>query len=109
MNTHAIQLINSQRNIIATGRVTEQNEHFAGDVDLSRMPADMRRTFEEYEEIVNGQMFGLLDEIEDRINLLSLRVVFNEACEAMIEDVQIYPSMSKVSFRVLARQEIENG
>jgi hypothetical protein len=70
------------------------------------MPPEMRRTFEEYEEIVNDQVFGLLDEIEDRINALSLRVVFNEGCESLIEDLQIYPSVNKVSFRVCFRRRV---
>jgi hypothetical protein len=70
------------------------------------MPAGMRRTFEEYEEIVNGQIFSLLDEIGDKVQSLSLRIVFADGREARPDDLQIYPATGKVSFRA-ARSAVQ--
>ena len=65
------------------------------------MPATLRQQFEEYEEIVNHQMFSLLDEMEEKIGTFLLRAVFEDDHEADLVDVQIYPSTKKVSFRAV--------
>jgi hypothetical protein len=57
--------------------------------------------FEEYEEIVNTHTFSLLNDIEEKIGNLHLKVVFEDSYEAALADVQIYPNANKVSFRVL--------
>jgi len=69
-------MIDQCRDVVALAQVTERGECFAGLIDLSQMPANLRRKFEEYEEIVNGQMFSLLDEIEEQIGAIPLKVVF---------------------------------
>jgi hypothetical protein len=65
------------------------------------MPVPLRRLFEEYEEIVNSQTFSLLDEVEEKIENLHLKVAFEDGYEAALADVQIYPSTNKVSFQVI--------
>ena len=100
MSGESIQIIDSSRKIVATARVNDRDGRFAGTVDVSAMPAPMEGTFEEFEEIVNGQMFSFLDEIEDRINGLALRVILGDGRESCVEDLQIYPSSGKVSFRL---------
>jgi hypothetical protein len=77
-----------------------QEGNFAGQVDLSQMPASFRRLFDEYEAIVNGQMFSLLDAIEDRITAASVKVVFPEGREAAVQDLQVYPTTGRISFKV---------
>lgn len=99
MTSHAIKLIDQAGNVVATGRVTAQNGHFAGEVDLGPMPSPLRQKFEEYEEIVNGQAFSLLDEIEQQIGALPLQVVFEGGRAARVEDLQIYPTTGLWSFR----------
>jgi hypothetical protein len=64
------------------------------------MPESLRRRFERYEEIVNDQIFSLLDEIEDQIGAMSFAVVFDDGCEANVMDLQIFPRSGTVSFKV---------
>jgi hypothetical protein len=101
MNHTNIRLIDLSRNIVATGAVTARDGSFTGQIDLGPAPAPLRRLFEEYEEIVNGQMFSLLDEIEDRIAAVPLKVVFDEGQEAAVRDLQVYPTTGRVSFKVV--------
>ena len=49
-------------------------------------------------EIVNGQMFSLLDEIEEQIGALRLKIRFATGYEVAIEDLQIYPTTKHISF-----------
>ena len=100
MSSQRVRLIDPEGNVVAAAQVTDQGDCFAGVVDLRRAPATVRQQFEEYEEIVNNQLFGLLDEIEQKIGALLLRVVFEDGHEADLADVQIYPSAKKVSFKL---------
>jgi hypothetical protein len=100
MSTRTVKIIDQSRGVVATAQVTERGERFAGLIDLSPMPARLRETFEEYEEIVNGQMFSLLDEIEAQIGTVPLQVVFEGGGEAAVEELQIYPSTGRVSFKI---------
>ncbi len=46
-------------------------------------------------------MFSLLDEIEEKVEALHLKVMFEDGSEAVLTDVQIYLSTHKVSFQTL--------
>ncbi len=96
-----VKIIDQYRNVVATARVAERDGHFTGLSDLSLMPASLRQKFDEYEEVVNGQMFSLLDEIEEQIGALSLKVVFEEGVEFSVADLQIYPGGGRISFKIL--------
>jgi hypothetical protein len=48
-------------------------------------------------------MFSFLDEIEEKIEALRLRVVFEDGSEAVLANMQIYPSTNSVSFQALKR------
>src|SRR4051794_7070309 len=100
MNSMTVKIIDQSREVVATAQVSETGERFAGLIDLRPMPACLRETFEEYEEVVNGQMFSLLDEIEAQIDAVSLKVVFEGGGESAIEDLQVYPSTGRVSFKI---------
>jgi hypothetical protein len=99
MADELVTFVDANGVVVATARVSDEGGRFQGDIDLRPMPAGMRRTFEEYEDIVNGQTFSLLDEIEEKVQSLSLRVVFADGREVRPDDLQIYPSTGKVSFR----------
>jgi hypothetical protein len=101
MTSQRVTLIDQERQVIARAEVAEQDGAFVGRIDLSLMPMPLRQLFEEYEEIVNTHTFSLLDEIEEKIENLHLKVVFEDGYEAALADVQIYPSTNKVSFQVL--------
>lgn len=101
MSPQRVTLIDQGRNVVATAQVTEEEGYFVGRIDLSSMSATLRQQFEEYEEIVNNQLFSLLDEMEEKIGTFLLKVVFEDGYEADLADVQIYPSAKKVSFKVV--------
>jgi hypothetical protein len=91
--------------LLATGQVIREGDHFEGSIDLTPMPAPMLRTFQEFEELVNGQIFSLLDDIEKSINDLAIKVVFDDGCHAPVEDLQIYPRNGLTSFKVTTLAE----
>ena len=69
------------------------------DPALEHTPPEFKRLFEEYEEIVEGQMFSLLDDIEEKIGVIPFKVSFADGTEASVEDLQVYPSTGAVSFK----------
>ena len=101
----AVQIIDSQGKVVATGDVVSEGPHFRGTIALDRMPESMRGTFEEFETAVNDQMFSLLDEIDERIAAFGLRVRFEDGPELPVEDLQMFPSARTISFRVARTAE----
>jgi len=101
MISQRVTLIDQERQVVATAQVAEADGVFAGRIDFSPMPVLLQRLFKEYEEIVNTHTFSLLDEMEEQIETLHLRGVFEDGSEAALTDVQIYPSIKKVSFHVV--------
>ncbi len=101
MNNQTIKLIDQKQTVVATAQVSRSEERFAGWIDLRPMPGCLRQTFDEYEEIVNDQMFSFLDEIEEQIDAMRLRVIFEKGEEAALQDLQIYPSSNRVSFKLV--------
>jgi hypothetical protein len=74
-------------------------DHFEGTISLKATPPQLKRLFDEYEKIVEGQMFSLLDEIEQKLNALQIRTVFDNGSVMYVCDLQIFPSTSSVSFK----------
>ncbi len=103
MNDRTIRIIDDSHGTLASARIVEKDGYFAGSIDLISMPAELLGRFEAYEEIVNGQMFSLLDGIEEEIGALNLFAVFDDGQEFPLEDLQIYPSTARVSFKVRQR------
>jgi hypothetical protein len=101
MISQRVTLLDQGRHVVATARVAEQDGTFTGRIDLSPMPVPLRQLFEEYEEIVNSHTLILLDEIEEKIETLRLKVVFEDGHEVAPADVQIYPGTHRVSFQML--------
>jgi hypothetical protein len=103
MHTSTVNLTDASGRRLASAHVVEQRGHFAGSIDLSSIPPDIGALFEEFEEIVNGQMLALVDEVEERIAALGVRVQFPDNVEASAERLQIFPSSETVSFYVAVR------
>ena len=101
MSSQRVTIIDQSRQVVATAEVSEHDGYFAGRVDLSLMPAALQHQFEEYGEAVNQQIFSSLNELEDKIESLFLKVVFADGNVAQLADVQIYPSTKSVSFKVV--------
>jgi len=101
MSSQCVTLLDPERQVVAIAQVAEQGGQFTGQIDLSPMPGPLQRLFAEYEEIVSTQMFSLLDAVEEQIAMLHLTGVFEDGHEAVLTDVQIYPSTKKVSFQVV--------
>lgn len=95
-----VTIVDRDRNAVATGDVELRGDRYCGTVDAGPMPGPIREMFEGYEEIVNDQMFGLLDGIEDQIGQLRLAAVFGDGREVDVEDLQIFPGGGSLSFRV---------
>jgi hypothetical protein len=101
MNERTLKLMDQDRNVVAVARVVEEGGRYEGAVDLTRTPVGLRALFEEYEEIVNGQMFSFLDEIEDKITALPLKAALdNNGAEASVRELQVYPSTGEISFKL---------
>lgn len=104
MTTQTIQLLDRAGRIIATATTAENNDGFAGTVDLSRTPRDLRALFEEFEEVVQEQMLSLVDDVTDRIDALQLIARFDDHSEADVRDLQVFPETGAVSFGVEPRR-----
>jgi hypothetical protein len=108
METRTVKLIDPSRKVVATAQVADEGAYYGGTIDLRDTPPSMRALFEEFEEIVNGQMFAFLDDIQERIGALPLKVVFDTGQEGHVKDLQVFPSTGDMSFR-LAEVPTPNG
>jgi hypothetical protein len=99
MTFTTVEFIDRAGQIVASAQIVESDDLFRGKIDLTPMPASMRRTFEQYEELIKNQAFPLLAAIEDQVDQLGIKVVFSNS-ESVVEDLQIYPSTERVSFRL---------
>src|SRR5438128_268643 len=100
MATQLIYLVDQTSTRIAVLNVTLIGELYRGTICLDATPPQLKQLFEEFEENVEGQMFSLADEIEEKIEVFPLRVMFANGTEATVEDLQVYPRTKRVSFKV---------
>src|SRR5262245_1916667 len=100
MNTRTVKLIDHSRNPLAIAQVADEGDHYGGAIDLRCAPAGLRALFYEFEEIVNGQMFRFLDEIQEKIGSLAIKVIFENGHEVYVKDLQVFPSTGEVSFKL---------
>lgn len=100
MTTRRARLLAPSGAVLATTEVRPERDHYGGAIDLRQTPDDFRRLFEEFEEIVNGQMFVFLDEIQGKIAAAGVTAVFEDGTEGRVEDLQVFPSTGDVSFRL---------
>jgi hypothetical protein len=98
MTHRPTHLIDQTGATVATVDVAYRDGHFEGTISLDAAPAHLRELFARFEEVVEGQMFGLLDAIEDQIAAVSLRAVFDDGAEAAVADLQVFACTGAVSF-----------
>lgn len=100
MSTHTVRLVDATRALIAVATVADEGDHFAGTVDLSAAAPAVRAVFAEYEDIVNGQMFSFLDDVEAKVARLGLRAEFGTGPGVPVKDLQVYPTSGELSFKL---------
>ncbi len=100
MTTQTICLVDQSSTRVALLNVRPIGDRYRGTICLDGTPPELKQLFEEFEETVEGQMFSLADEIEEKIGLIPLRVVFPDGMEAHVDDLQVYPSTKRVSFKI---------
>ena len=100
MNPRDVQLVDRFQTVLGEAQVTQQGDLHGGTIDLRTTPSSIRSLFDEFEEVVNGQMFVFLDEIEAKINSLTIKVVFDDGFERLIKDLQVFPEAGELSFRL---------
>jgi hypothetical protein len=99
MAEQAITLIDSTGSVIASARVADAGPQYEGTIDLSATPPPIRSLFAEFEDVVNGQEFALLDGVHARVDALGLRARFADR-EVAVENLQVFPETGGLSFRV---------
>jgi hypothetical protein len=100
MATQPSFLLDQSSTKVAVLNVEPSGDRYRGTICLDATPSDLKHLFEEFEENVEGQMFSLVDEVEEKICAIPLKVVFANGKEAYVEDLQVYPSTKRVSFKV---------
>jgi hypothetical protein len=101
MATGKVTIVDRSGNVVATGDVSLEGDHFGGTIDLRTTPPALRALFDDFEECVNGQMFSFLDDIEDKIRGFGLKAIFDSGQEVRVDHVQVFPSTGAVSFERL--------
>lgn len=99
MSTQSVRLIERSGVPIGVAEVVDKGTHYGGRIDLSHMSPQTRAVFAEFEEIVTGQMFSFLDEIDDKIEAIGAVAVFADGRQVPVRDLQICPSSGSISFR----------
>jgi hypothetical protein len=99
MTHKPILLIDQSATEVAVLDVRFRENHYEGTISLDGTPPQLRQLFERFEEVVEGQMFSLLDDIEEKIGTSLLRVRFDDGGEAFVADLQVFPSTKAVSFK----------
>ncbi len=100
MSTQTVYLLDESSTKIAVLDVEPDGDRYRGTICLDRMPPELKRLFVDFEESVEAQMFNLADEVEEKIAANQLRVVLPTGTEGQVEDLQVYPSTKRVSFKV---------
>ncbi len=101
MKKQIVKLLDARRNVVAVAAVADEGKYYGGTIDLDETPPEMRALFDEFDEIVNGQMFSFVDEIQDKIAALDIKASFECGSEVRVADLQVYPSTGDVSFKLV--------
>ncbi len=100
MTARPTYLVDQSGTKLAVLNVEPSGDRHRGTICLDTTPPELKHLFEEFEEYVEGQMFTLADEVEEKIGALRLRVIFSNGMEASVDDLQVYPSTKRASFKV---------
>ena len=104
MDTRRVRFIDSSGPVVATAQMADEDGRFGGMIDLRLTPSGLRSLFDEFEEIVDGQMLSFLDDIQQRIAAQPLRAAFDDGTETAASDLQAYPRAGDVPFRCAGGQ-----
>ena len=104
-----MKILDGARNVVAIAEVEFHAGGYSGSVNVDRMPEPLRRKFETYEDIVNNQMFGILDQIEEEIGAIPFVAVFDDGLESSVRDLQVFPKGGTVSFTVAEPAVVSGG
>jgi len=98
MKTETVRLIDATGRLVAVARVAATGGRYEGDVDLSGAAPEVQELFQEFEEVVNDQIFSFLDDVQSRIADLGVVAVFDDQSRTPVKDLQIYPASAGISF-----------
>jgi hypothetical protein len=101
MSHQNVKITDQFGKILANAQVKETDDCWQGTFSFNNFTPEILSVFEEWEEIVNGQMLSFLDEIQQKISRLSILAVFEDGRTFWTRDLQIYPSTSEISFKTL--------
>lgn len=99
MNAAPSYLLDQTSSRVAALQVSQNGDFFTGTISLEATPPGLLALFRRFEELVEGQVFPLADEVEEAIGLYQLRVLFDDGTEAAAEDLEVYPTQGRVAFR----------
>lgn len=100
MQEHFVRFVDPCGATIAIARVVNEVNYFDGTIDIDQMPPNLRSLFIEFEEIVNTQMFSLLDDVQQRIASFRIAASFDSGPVVAISDLHFYPGTGSLAFRV---------
>jgi hypothetical protein len=106
MTPRPTHLLDQDNNRVALPNVTHTGAHYEGTISLEQTPPQLKQLFEEYEEVIEGQMFSLLDRIEEKVGGIPFKVSFDDGTVACVDDLQIFPSTGAVSFKTRQRTRV---
>ena len=101
MSNAIVRLVDKAGNLVATTEVANHGAYFGGTIDLRATPPSVRALFDEFEEVVNDQVFTVADEIQEKLEALSIKAVFEDGTQADLYDLQVFPTAGDVSFRLV--------
>ncbi|MHB1423270.1 MAG: hypothetical protein ACYC3I_08760 [Gemmataceae bacterium] len=99
MTSRPIYLMDQSGTRIADLDVVPVGDHFEGTISLETTPSQLRHLFEQFEEIVEGQIFSLLDDIEEKIGSIPIQADFENGSAAFVWDLQVFPNTNSISFK----------
>src|SRR5687768_13441101 len=99
MTCRPVYLVDQASARIARLDVRSAGDRYQGTISLEETPPQLKHLFEEFEEMVEGQMFELAEEIEEKIAMMPLKAVFEDGTEARVEELQVFPRTKRVSFK----------
>jgi hypothetical protein len=94
-----IHLLDAHHQVVATAQVKRQGDRYLGTVNVANMPPELRALFEKYENLVNDQVFSLLDQVEEKIEATGFTVAFDNGDETAVTELQLYPKNGSIAFK----------
>ncbi|WP_338866429.1 hypothetical protein [Myxococcus stipitatus] len=94
-------MVDAQGHLIGEVRVSAEGGLWSGEIDLRGTAPSIVSLFNQFEDVVNGQMLSFLDDLETEIRQLGARFLIAEGQALPVGDLQVYPELRVVSFRAV--------